>query len=49
MTDNRYGTSKSSNINVKRDDVLKPRRNDRNEKNPPKYRNPKVEEIENIK
>ena len=49
MTDNRYGTKKTSNIDVARDDILKPRRNDRNEKNPPKYRNHKVEEIENIK
>ncbi|WBW99038.1 hypothetical protein [Oceanirhabdus sp. W0125-5] len=38
MTDNRYGTRKTSNIDVARDDVLKPRRNDRKKKNEAEYR-----------
>ncbi len=37
MTNNRYGTKKTSSINVARDDVLKPRRNDRSKKNPTEY------------
>jgi len=38
MTDNRYGTKKTSSIDVARDDVLKPRRNDRSRKNPTEYK-----------